>query len=191
MTRLHRPTRRRFVSTAAVAAGAALLPSAVLASPVHNAAASAPERDRRSNSREKIPWKVEPFPLAQVRLRKGPCQDALEADRRYLHLLPSERLLHTFRLNAGLPSSAAMPSVRPRLAAISIVVVRALSMISLPVFSYIDGAGMGRFTKARCQVPGIRCQVLGPCRKLSGFKFSPSLLGSCLFPGTWHLIPDT
>jgi hypothetical protein len=62
--------------------------------------------DRRPSSREKIPWKVEPFPLTQVRLRKGPFQDALEADRRYLHLLPSERLLHTFRLNAGLPSSA-------------------------------------------------------------------------------------
>jgi hypothetical protein len=31
----------------------------------------------------------------------------------------------------------------------SIVVVRALSMISLPVFSTIDGLEMGRFTKAR------------------------------------------
>jgi hypothetical protein len=39
-------------------------------------------------------------------LREGPFQDALKADQRYLHLLPSERLLHTFRLNAGLASSA-------------------------------------------------------------------------------------
>jgi DUF1680 family protein len=44
--------------------------------------------------------------LRQVRLRKGPFQDALEADQRYLHQLPSDRLLHTFRLNAGLSSPA-------------------------------------------------------------------------------------
>ena len=44
--------------------------------------------------------------MRQVRLRKGPFQDALKADQRYLHLLPSDRLLHTFRLNAGLSSSA-------------------------------------------------------------------------------------
>jgi len=56
--------------------------------------------------REKIRGAVEPFPLSQVRLRKGPFQDAQEADRRYLHLLSSDRLLHTFRLTAGFPSSA-------------------------------------------------------------------------------------
>jgi hypothetical protein len=42
-----------------------------------------------------------------------------------------------------------MPSVRPRLAAISIVVVGALSMFSLPVFTPIDGFERGRFTKGR------------------------------------------
>ena len=106
MASLHRPTRRQFVSAATALAGAGLLPRAALASPAQTAAASASGIDRRPSSREKIPWKVEPFPLAQVRLRKGPFQDALEADRRYLHLLPSDRLLHTFRVNAGLPSSA-------------------------------------------------------------------------------------
>jgi hypothetical protein len=106
MTHLHRPTRRQFVSAAATAAGAALLPRIVLANPHPNAAAGAAETGRGTSSRENIPWKVEPFPLQQVRLHKGPFQDALEADRRYLHLLPSDRLLHTFRVNAGLPSSA-------------------------------------------------------------------------------------
>jgi hypothetical protein len=106
MTHLHRPTRRQFVSAATALAGAALLPKFVLANPVLNAAPGAPAKESQPSSREKIPWKVEPFPLKQVRLRKGPFQDALEADRRYLHLLPSERLLHTFRVNAGLPSSA-------------------------------------------------------------------------------------
>lgn len=56
--------------------------------------------------REKVLGMVEPFPLPQVRLLKGPFLDAQNADRRYLHLLSSDRLLHTFRLTAGLPSSA-------------------------------------------------------------------------------------
>jgi len=43
-----------------------------------------------------------PFPLHQVRLLEGPCQTAQEANRRYLHLLDSDRLLYTFRVNAGL-----------------------------------------------------------------------------------------
>jgi len=106
MTNLHRPTRRQFVSAATALAGAALLPDAVMASPVHNAAASVPGKDQRPNSREKIPRKVQPFPLAQVRLRKGPFQDALEADQRYLHLLPVDRLLHNFRRNATFASDA-------------------------------------------------------------------------------------
>ena len=63
-------------------------------------------RTRRRTAERESAWKVEPFPLRQVRLRKGPFRDALEADQRYLHLLPSDRLLHTFRLNAGLSSSA-------------------------------------------------------------------------------------
>jgi len=105
MTRFHQPTRRQFVSTAAAAAGAALLPRFALSNPVQTPEANGPEEKPRP-SREKIPWKVQPFPLKQVRLRRSPFQDALEADRRYLHLLPSDRLLHTFRLNAGLASSA-------------------------------------------------------------------------------------
>ncbi len=106
MTTLHRPTRRLFVSSAAAAAGAALLPNMPMASPAKDATASASGKATRPNSREKIPWSVEPFPLKQVRLRKGPFLDAQLADQRYLHLLPSDRLLHTFRLNAGLSSSA-------------------------------------------------------------------------------------
>ena len=57
-------------------------------------------------SREKVAWKVLPFPLKQVRLGDGPCKLAMEADRQYLRSLPPDRLLHTFRMNAGLPSSA-------------------------------------------------------------------------------------
>ena len=106
MSVLHRPTRRQFVTTAAAAAGAALLPSSGLASPAQGSATSAPGKDVQLSSEQRFPWKVKPFPLAQVRLRKGPFQDAQEADRRYLHSLPDDRLLHTFRLNAGFSSSA-------------------------------------------------------------------------------------
>ncbi len=106
MTNLNRPTRRQFVSTAAAAAGAALLPNRISASPAQVSAAMTPGTRKRPASKQKISAKVEPFPLAQVRLRKGVFLDALEADRRYLHLLPSDRLLHTFRVNAGIPSSA-------------------------------------------------------------------------------------
>jgi hypothetical protein len=50
--------------------------------------------------------KAEPFPLAQVRLLDSPFQDAMLRDQKYLLSLDCDRLLHTFRLNAGLPSQA-------------------------------------------------------------------------------------
>jgi DUF1680 family protein len=53
-----------------------------------------------------VPPVAEPFPLAQVRLLDGPFKDAQERDRAYLHLLDADRLLHNFRLTAGLPSTA-------------------------------------------------------------------------------------
>jgi DUF1680 family protein len=62
--------------------------------------------EARVLSLEKSAWKVKPFPTSQVRLRKGLFQDGMEANRRYLMSLSQDRLLHTFRLNAGLPSSA-------------------------------------------------------------------------------------
>ncbi|MHC4745114.1 MAG: beta-L-arabinofuranosidase domain-containing protein, partial [Planctomycetota bacterium] len=56
--------------------------------------------------REVIEFKARPFGLKQVRLLDGPFKDNMERTRKYLHELDSGRLLHTFRLNAGLPSSA-------------------------------------------------------------------------------------
>ncbi len=106
MADLDRVTRREFICIATTAAGAALMPGVGAASPAQYAVPTAVAKSAQWSSREKIAWKVQPFPLSQVRLRKGPFLDAMEADRRYLHLLPSDRLLHTFRLNAGLASSA-------------------------------------------------------------------------------------
>jgi DUF1680 family protein len=59
-----------------------------------------------SSSKDVIDFKAQPFSLHQVRLLDGPFKDAMERDRKYLHELSSDRLLHTFRINAGLPSSA-------------------------------------------------------------------------------------
>lgn len=55
---------------------------------------------------EKVAWKVQPFPMSQVRLRNGPFKEMMERNREYLLALPNGRLLHTFRLTAGLPSTA-------------------------------------------------------------------------------------
>jgi DUF1680 family protein len=52
------------------------------------------------------PIKVYSFSLKQVRLLDGPFRHAQELDHQYLLSLDADRLLHNFRVNAGLPSSA-------------------------------------------------------------------------------------
>ncbi|HKU17518.1 MAG TPA: beta-L-arabinofuranosidase domain-containing protein [Steroidobacteraceae bacterium] len=47
-----------------------------------------------------------PFELSQVRLRPGVALDALNVNRRHLMAYEPDRLLHMFRVTAGLPSSA-------------------------------------------------------------------------------------
>ena len=47
-----------------------------------------------------------PFDLTDVRLLDGPFRHAQELDHQYLLSLDPERLLHTFRINAGIPSLA-------------------------------------------------------------------------------------
>ena len=49
---------------------------------------------------------VRPFDLARVQLRPGPVLDAMLVNRRFLMAQDMDRLLHTFRLTAGLPSDA-------------------------------------------------------------------------------------
>ena len=56
---------------------------------------------------EAVPLRARPFSLSDVRLLDGPFRDAMLRDEQYLLGLDLDRLLHTFRLNAGLPSSAA------------------------------------------------------------------------------------
>src|SRR5580700_7761143 len=99
-------SRRQFMASAAAAAGSALIPRALTAPPLQDPVVNTTQKGGKPVSREKIPWKARPFPMKQVRLGEGPCKVAMEADRQYLHSLPPDRLLHTFRINAGIASSA-------------------------------------------------------------------------------------
>jgi DUF1680 family protein len=49
---------------------------------------------------------AEPFDLSRVRLLPGPLYDEMEINRKFLLAQNPDRLLHTFRLKAGLPSNA-------------------------------------------------------------------------------------
>src|SRR3954467_2166450 len=101
-------TRRHFIANPAPAASGLLLSRIAMAVPQDPVvdARRGSNSGGKSVSREKVSWRVLPFRMKQVRLGEGPCKAAMEADRRYLHSLPPDRLLHTFRINAGLPSTA-------------------------------------------------------------------------------------
>jgi DUF1680 family protein len=53
-----------------------------------------------------VPLQVTAFPLQDVRLLDGPFKHAMELDQQYMLSLDVDRLLHNFRVNAGLPSTA-------------------------------------------------------------------------------------
>ncbi|MFZ0819944.1 MAG: glycoside hydrolase family 127 protein [Candidatus Acidiferrales bacterium] len=107
-------TRRQLLTAGAAAAGAALLPggfvSALASIGVQPATGNLQDpivdAVKGAARREKISWKVEPFPMAQVRLRPGIFQNMQEINRRYIAMIPNERLLHSFRVTAGHQSSA-------------------------------------------------------------------------------------
>ena len=79
-----------------------------LASTVLTAASAAlPLRLRRLPGESAAPTPAAlPFDLARVRLGAGPFKDALDVNRRFLVAQDPDRLLHMFRVTAGLPSSA-------------------------------------------------------------------------------------
>jgi DUF1680 family protein len=56
--------------------------------------------------KQKVPLRACAFNLEEVRLLGGPFQHAMELDHQYLLSLDVDRLLHNFRVNAGLSSSA-------------------------------------------------------------------------------------
>jgi len=82
--------RRQFLS---LSAGAALLPRGLLG-------------EVPGGGGRRTQWRARPFEVSAVRLLPGPALDALEVNRRYLMSLDNDRLLHMFRLTAGLATSA-------------------------------------------------------------------------------------
>lgn len=103
---LNNISRRRFLATGAAAGALATLRLEAHRVPRE----TGPVFTSSSGSEtiaDKFPWQVQPFPMTQVRLQDQLFKKAMEINRSYLHVLPNDRLLHSFRLTAGLPSSAA------------------------------------------------------------------------------------
>ena len=97
-------SRRTFVATAAVVGAGALLRSPALA--FEDQTSGSASVSSKAVNRDVVVGEATPFGMKNVRLGPGPFTMAAEANRKYLKTLPPDRLLHTFRLTAGLPSSA-------------------------------------------------------------------------------------
>jgi DUF1680 family protein len=87
-------SRRNFLKTSAGTAGLCIVGSSAIGQVL-----TAKESEHRSRN-------LEPLPLASVRLSPGIFRDQEEINARYLDSLAVDRLLHTFRINAGISSSA-------------------------------------------------------------------------------------
>ena len=101
---MEKVSRRKFVATAAVAGAATILRPSAFA--YENQVKSAATPLAGPGGHEVVAPQASPFPMKNVRLQPGAFSSAAEANRKYLKTLPPDRLLHTFRLTAGLPSSA-------------------------------------------------------------------------------------
>src|SRR5262245_20975040 len=66
-------------------------------------AVTAPVADKVA---DKVSFRAHAFALQDVRLLDGPFKQAQKLDQDYLLSLDQDRLLHNFRVNAGLPSAA-------------------------------------------------------------------------------------
>jgi DUF1680 family protein len=93
-------SRRKFVATAAaIGAGTVLrAPAFAFQNPDPEAVADAKPAGRAT--------RAVPFSMKDVKLQPSSFSRAAEVNRKYLKTLPPDRLLHTFRMTAGLPSSA-------------------------------------------------------------------------------------
>ncbi|HWC19648.1 MAG TPA: glycoside hydrolase family 127 protein [Terriglobales bacterium] len=99
-------SRRKFMTGAAAIAGAAVLPSSANNLFAQDPVVDSIDSTGKPANRERVPWSAVPFPMKQVRLLEGTCQRVQEKNRQYLHSLPNDRLAHSFKITAGLPSSA-------------------------------------------------------------------------------------
>src|ERR1022692_659886 len=98
-------SRREFVATAAAVGAGAMLRVPAFALENQSAGASSAAASKGVNHEVVVPL-ASPFPLKDVKLLPGGFSAAADVNRKSLKSLPPDRLLHTFRLTAGLPSSA-------------------------------------------------------------------------------------
>jgi DUF1680 family protein len=121
--------RRHFTITAAtaplaLAAGPVLAQSAPLSGPLGPSRAAPPSDAAKelhavvarlnvepfagpvTFTRNRQTPKLKPFPLTEVRLEAGPFRDMHDWNAGYMKRLSTDSLLHTFRVNAGIPSNA-------------------------------------------------------------------------------------
>jgi DUF1680 family protein len=110
-------TRRTFAAAAGVASAAATAASAQQTTPTPQGPPRRPlvpetppfEGPLEFTSRA-VDLRAEPFPMSLVTLLPGSIyHDALEWDRAYMSRLSADRILYTFRANAGLPTGSAKP----------------------------------------------------------------------------------
>src|SRR6185437_15627643 len=108
---------RRSLGTLLAASGVALSQTAVQPSPPapgnfrRPLASDSPAFDDALEfTRQNVERRVEPFPMTQVQLLPGSLYfNAQEWNRGYMARLAADRLLYTFRANAGLPVGSAKP----------------------------------------------------------------------------------
>ncbi len=101
-------SRREFLSSAACAGAATLLPGGPKAQGAQTAVAGADIANQTlvSAAVAKVQWKAKPFPMPDVRLLPSFWKDTMEANRSFLYSLPNERLAYNFRVTAGIPTDA-------------------------------------------------------------------------------------
>ncbi|MFP5229203.1 MAG: beta-L-arabinofuranosidase domain-containing protein, partial [Acidobacteriota bacterium] len=106
-------SRRTFLSSAACAGAAALLPTGAMALASQKAAKAAAftggdtaVQYLTNAAVARVQWKVKPFPMPDVRLLPSFWNDTMELNRSFLYSLPNERLAYNFRVTAGIPTEA-------------------------------------------------------------------------------------
>ncbi len=99
-------TRRQMLKTFAAGTVAAAVGAAFTRECASGGAPTACESAAPGGVKEAVAPRAAAFALADVRLLEGPFRRAQEQDARYLLRLEPDRLLHNFRVNAGLKPKA-------------------------------------------------------------------------------------
>jgi uncharacterized protein len=102
--RPRRLNRRQWIANASVALASTAVPRSVFGMLTARGTGGMP--GSMAVVREAVEPKLKAFPLSQVRLRPGIFLEELESNESFVESLPNDRLLHTFRLTAKIPSSA-------------------------------------------------------------------------------------